>query len=316
MSVSSIAAPTSAVVSSLATNANKAVQLLTKETEPAALEFLSARPIHTVVMASFIRDNGATNDLNRGTFYIHLDRCGKIDGVALIGHVTLFETESDPAIKAFARLVRTDREGIRLIIGEEEKIKQLWSHLGCHAPPVAELRRELLFERRGPIGKSSTPFKGSNVTVASRPARLDDLRLVMATHARMAVEDFGLPDPLLTDPIGFAQRCVRRILQQRTWIIVSGNTLIFKADVVAETPEAVYLEGLYVQPALRGQGFGLKCLAELCRRLRKPDRSICLLVNERNESALRFYQTAGFQVRSAYTTVFISRHKLPAMQAA
>src|SRR5205085_355531 len=42
---------------------------LTTGQESEVLSFLAVRPVHTVVMAGFIRDNGLASPLNRGTFY-------------------------------------------------------------------------------------------------------------------------------------------------------------------------------------------------------------------------------------------------------
>src|SRR5919198_5140248 len=80
------------------------VQALADGHKEEVLEFLAARPVHTVVMAGFIRDNGLVSPLNRGTFYACRDAEGRLEGVALVGHVTLIETDQEAALEAFARL--------------------------------------------------------------------------------------------------------------------------------------------------------------------------------------------------------------------
>ena len=45
------------------------VERLTTNNEAEVLEFLSERPIHTVAMMGFIRDNGIVSPLNRGIFW-------------------------------------------------------------------------------------------------------------------------------------------------------------------------------------------------------------------------------------------------------
>ncbi len=54
------------------------------EQEREVLTFLAERPVHTVIMAGFIRDNGLVSPLNRGTFYGYRDHTGRLRGVALI----------------------------------------------------------------------------------------------------------------------------------------------------------------------------------------------------------------------------------------
>ena len=78
------------------------VQLLLGENEAEVLDFLSAHPLLTFVMTGWIRDNGLVSQLNRGTFYGSRNHRGELDGVALVGHVNLFETTSESALSAFA----------------------------------------------------------------------------------------------------------------------------------------------------------------------------------------------------------------------
>src|SRR6266852_8574962 len=95
--------------------------------EPEVFEFLSARTIHTVFMASLIRDNGLVSPLNRGSFYSSRDRYGCLDGVALLGHATVLEARSENSLASFARLARNCLNA-HLIRGEQETINSFWKH--------------------------------------------------------------------------------------------------------------------------------------------------------------------------------------------
>jgi uncharacterized protein len=286
---------------------DRGIDLLTHGSEAEALEFLSARPIHSVVMSSFIRDNGLVSDLNRGRFYSYRDHSGRIEGVALVGHATLFETNSDAALAAFARLVH-NCDKVHMIMGEEARVEQFWRHFTIGGSVPHQVGRELLLEQRNTLLEHAWS-EMRKPCLGLRLARLEDLSVVMTTHARMAFEELGLVDPIVADPKGFSKRCARRIDQQRVWVLIENGSLIFKADVVADTPDAVYLEGIYVNPEKRGQGYGLSCLTELSRGLLKCTRSICLLVNDRNHKAHRFYHRAGFRIRSHYTTIFLQNSR-------
>src|SRR5687767_9177028 len=77
---------------------------LTDDDQVEILAFLAARPLHTVIMAGHIRDNGVVSDFNRGAFHAYRGSQGSLEGVALIGHATLMETRSQAAVQAFARL--------------------------------------------------------------------------------------------------------------------------------------------------------------------------------------------------------------------
>lgn len=286
---------------------DRGIHLLTHNAEAEALEFLSARPIHSVIMSSFIRDNGLVSDLNRGLFYSYRDPSGRLEGVALVGHATLFEANSDAAVAAFARLVHNS-DRVHMIMGEDARIEQFWCHFTVNGGVPHQVGRELLFEQRSSALDQRCSETGNTVQ-GLRLATLEDLSVVMTTHAKMAYEELGLVDPIVADPKGFPERCARRIQQRRVWVLLENDTLVFKADVVADTPEAIYLEGIYVNPEKRGQGYGLSCLTELSRTLLERTRSICLLVNERNPKAHAFYRRAGFRLRSYYTTIFLQNGK-------
>ena len=137
-----------------------------------------------------------------------------------------------------------------------------------------------------------------------RHATLDDLELVMLIHAEMALAEGGV-NPMKTDLLGFQRRCARRIELGRTWVCRDGQHLIFKVDIMADTPQAIYLEGIWVNPLDRGRGYGLRCLTQVGRDLLKQTRSLCVLVNEHNLEAQSLYHRAGFKPRGTYQSVFL-----------
>ena len=81
--------------------------------------------------------------------------------------------------------------------------------------------------------------------------------------------------------------------------------LLFKADIMAETPEAVYLEGVYANRRHRRRGHGRRYLLALGQILLSRSNSVCLLVNERNEAAKLFYYNVGYKLRDLFDTVYL-----------
>lgn len=271
------------------------LQRLDDEHEPEVLAFLAARPLHTFVMNGWIRDNGLVSPLNRGSFYGWRNDEEILEGVALIGHITVFETNSDAALAAFARLTQTN-SATHAIMGEAGKVERFLSHYKGLEP---RLRcREYLFEQR-----RIEPLDGP--VMGLRLATIADLELVAPIHAQLALEESGV-NPLFVDPEGFYLRCIRRIQQKRVWVQVQEEQLSFKADIISDTPEVTYLEGVYVSPEERGNGHGRRCLKQLTAELLAHTKSVCLLVNHKNPSAYACYQKAGYQMRELYDTVYLS----------
>jgi predicted GNAT family acetyltransferase len=136
-----------------------------------------------------------------------------------------------------------------------------------------------------------------------RPADLSLVEQVARVHAEIAVETSGV-NPLEIDREGFLRRTAERIAKGRVWVCADGEQLNFKADVVSEMPEVIYLEGVYVAPTERGKGFGLRCLASLCSELLKRARAVAVLVVADNTPAVSLYKRAGFKLYSNYLILY------------
>lgn len=262
------------------------------------LSFLAERPLHTVFLTGLVLDNGLVSPLNRGQFYACRNAEGAMEGVALIGHSMLFEAHTLAAIEAFARVAKTCSKG-HIILGEQEKIEYFWQSYteGGQAPRL--FAREILFEQRWPVAiLEAVP--------ELRPARLEDLPLLLPVHAQLAYAETGV-NPLEVDPHGFRLRMARRIGQKRVWVWIKDNRLLFKADIISDTPHVNYLEGVYVAPAERGKGYGQRCLSQLTRNLLSRTNAVTVLVNEENAEAVNFYRQAGFKARSCYDTICLKK---------
>ena len=271
---------------------------LTEAERAEVVAFLAERPIHTVVMAGLIRDNGLVSEHNRGTFYACRNSEGRLEGVALMGHATLVEARTRQAMEAFALTAQLCARK-HMIIGELERVEEFWNSYADEGQPMRLACRELLFESRGRM-------QVRDEVEGLRLATVDDLDLIVPVHAGLAESESGI-DPLAVDPEGFRKRCRRRIEKGRVWVLTDNDWLIFKADVQADTPDVIYLEGVYVNPAERGRGIGRRCLTQLSQHLLTRTRSICLLVNEENEKAHVFYRLCGYKLRGVYDTIFLEQ---------
>jgi predicted GNAT family acetyltransferase len=274
------------------------VERLTAEDEAEVLEFLNERPTHTFGMAGFIRRNGIVSPHNQGEFYACRDKHAELTGVALIGRYILFETRSDGAIKAFADLAQ-DCRNAHMLLGEQDEVETFWSYYADGGQSPRLYCREYLFEQRWPVEvKQEVP--------GLRLATMDDLDLIVPAHAQIAFDESGI-DPLQVDPEGFRKRCARRIEMGQSWVLVENGRLLFKTEVVTDTPETIYLEGIWVAPHERGKGIGSRCMSQLSRSFLLRSSSVCVLVNERFKSAQAFYKKAGFKFIGHYDTIFLKQ---------
>ena len=271
-------------------------QVLAEQHVEEVVNFLAERPVHGFFLRGHIEDNGLVSSSNRGKFIGVRNPFGSLEGVALIGHATLFETKSDAALAAIAQIAQQNRT-THMLLGEQEKVERFWKHYSVDGQTSRASCRELLFEKTEPVGDDETP---STLRLASAK----DLDLLAPVHAKMAFTESGI-NPLDKDPKGFCERYLRRINRDRVWVVIENDRLLFKADIALQTSDAAYLEGIHVHPEVRGMGYGHRFLSQLSRILLRRVRSICLLVNENNIAAHALYRKAGFGFQSYYRTIFL-----------
>lgn len=284
-----------AALLTIAPDLSRTAELKSKD-EAEVLTFLNVRPVHTVVMTSFILDNGVESKLNRGKFYGFRNEDGKLEGVALIGHTTLIEARSDESLKALAFTARQSAMPIHLIMSSGDAAQDFWRYYGdgFHEPRLT--CTEFLFE-------VNFPFLVPKCDWEIRKAEASEVTEIAEAQAAIAFMESGV-DPMQKDREGFMSRVLRRIEQNRIFVVYEGDKLVFKADIIAETAEVIYLEGVYVAPEYRGKGVGSSCLAKLTLNLLKRVQNVCLLSNINFIDAHMSYLKAGFKHTDSCTTLF------------
>ncbi len=80
--------------------------------------------------------------------------------------------------------------------------------------------------------------------------------------------------------------------------------MLFKAEVACATPHGCQIQGVYVDPELRGQGLGsagMASVVEICLREVAP--VVSLYVNAHNAPARAAYRRAGFEQTGTFATI-------------
>lgn len=273
------------------------LRMLTENDKQEVLNFLAQRPVHTIVMTSRLHDNEIESDQNRGRFYGYRNTSGNLEGVALIGHTTLVDVRSEEALIALAITARESKTPLHIMMSDGDSIESFWDYYSGGTKQPRLVCSERLFEIKFPV-----PVR--EYVPGLRRATEAELIQIAEAHAEIALEESGV-NPMVKDREGFLKRVLRRINQGRNWAVVDdeGN-LIFKADIVAETPDVNYLEGIYVHPDYRGKGIGANCLSQLSRILLEKVRHVCLLSNENSSGAHQVYLKAGFKSQDCCVTIF------------
>ena len=135
-----------------------------------------------------------------------------------------------------------------------------------------------------------------------REATTRDLDLLVPACAQAHFEEIGI-DPLRRDREGFRWRTQAQIGEGRSWVWLDGDTILFKAEASAWTPHAVQLQQVWVDPEVRGRGYGQRALRDLCRRLLEQTPVVCLFVRADNAPAIHVYETIGMRRTISYRSL-------------
>ena len=170
----------------------------------------------------------------------------------------------------------------------------LWEAARAHLPGVRE-------DRPGqPVYVlDDEPAAGGS---ALRPATLHDLDLLIRTSAAAFLEEVGI-DAYSRDPALFEWRTRTQIEEGRSWLWEEAGTILFKAEASAWTDRTVQLQQVWVDPSVRGNGYGKRGLADLCRLLLARTPSVCLFVRPENTPAIALYDSIGMRRVGMYRSL-------------
>ena len=182
----------------------------------------------------------------------------------------------------------------KMIIGEERAVGQLWAAAAPLLPePRVDRPGQPVFAIREP------PEPGRS---GLRAATLDDLERLVPVCAAAHRGELGV-DPLVRDPEAFRWRTRSQITEGRSWLWVEDDTVVFKAEASAWTPAAVQVQQVWVDPPVRGRGYGGRGMRDLCRLLLETTPIVTLFVRTENGPAIALYESIGMRLVGRYRSL-------------
>jgi uncharacterized protein len=202
---------------------------------------------------------------------------------------------SGPGCAAFAELVADSDP--RMVVGEEGAVTELWERVRGGFP-------EPLDDRPGqPVYVLERPPESGRT--ALRAATLHDLDSLVDAAAEAYREEVGV-DAHARDPALFEWRTRSQIEEGRSWLWTEDGRILFKAEASAWTPAAVQLQQVWVEPELRGRGYGKRGLSDLCRLLLETTPAVCLFVRPENAPAIALYDGIGMRRTITYRSLIFA----------
>jgi len=255
---------------------------LTEPSYEQVLEFCAREPVERVFLEDVARRGlGRFHAVERGD--------GRLDALC---HVGVNLVPSGDGCAAFAGAAA--HAGSRMIIGDERAVGELWAAVRRRLPAPRE-------DRPGqPVFVISEPPEPGETGL--RAAELADLDVLVPACAAAHAEELGI-DPLERDADGFRWRTRAQIEDRRSWIWLEDGSILFKAEASAWTPLAVQIQQVWVDPVVRGLGYGKRGMRDLCRLLLETTPRVTLFVRTDNAVAIRLYESVGMRRAGSYRSI-------------
>jgi predicted GNAT family acetyltransferase len=139
---------------------------------------------------------------------------------------------------------------------------------------------------------------------AVRRVRLDELELLLPASIAMFTEEVGISPVAADGGALYRARVAELLAAQRSFARIEQDRVVFKAEVGAATSAACQIQGVWVDPALRGRGLsvaGMAAVVIACLRDIAP--AVSLYVNDFNTPARRAYERVGFREVGTFMSV-------------
>jgi hypothetical protein len=209
----------------------------------------------------------------------------------------LMPVEATPnAAKQFAERARRSGRHCSSIVGPTRPVEAMWQILMLPWGPARDVRRQPLMAIDGEPACDPEP--------GVRRVRLDELETLLPASIAMFTEEVGV------SPVGndggalYRARVAELVAEGRAFALIEDGRVRFKAEVGSATNQACQIQGVWVDPELRGQGLGSRGTAAVVNFARESIAPIVsLYVNDFNVPARRAYERAGFTTVGSFTSV-------------
>jgi predicted GNAT family acetyltransferase len=201
------------------------------------------------------------------------------------------------AVRAFAERARRQGRRCSSIVGTAEAAMGMWHLLESSWGPAREVRANQPL-----MAIDDVPQIDPDPLV--RRVRPDEVEVLLPACVAMFTEEVGV-SPLVGDGGALYRARVEELVALgRAFARIEDGRVLFKAEIGAATSEVCQVQGVWVQPSLRGQGMGAAGSAGVVNLARQDIAPIVsLYVNDYNVAARRAYERVGFEQVGTFASV-------------
>ena len=273
-----------------------AVRVLDDRDMDAVLEALNSDPVTNVLVQSRVEAVGLQPWRLGAEMWGHQVE-GRLGGLCFAGANLVPVSGDEAALRAFADRARRQGRRCSSIVGPARLVRPMWELLQQSWGPAREVRpvQPLLVI-------DSDPVPAADPLV--RRVRPDEIDMLLPASIAMFTEEVGV-SPIAGDGGSLYRARVSELVNLgRSFARIEGNRVVFKAEVGAATAAACQIQGVWVDPQLRGRGLsigGMAAVVEACRAAIAP--VVSLYVNDFNVAARRAYEHVGFREVDTFMSV-------------
>ena len=260
------------------------------------LALLDTDPVGNVFVASRVRSVGLNPARLGGQMWGFGPR-GALVSLCYAGANMVPVNAGPEAVHAFADRARRQGRRCSSIVGPVDAVSLLWERLEPHwgraravrwAQPVMAISRK--------------PAVPADPWV--RRVRPEEFDVLLPACVAMFTEEVGVSPNLGDGGALYRTRVAELIRIGRSYARIEDGRVVFKAEVGAVTPQACQIQGVWVDPELRGRGHavaGMAAVVEAARECFAP--VVSLYVNDYNRSARAVYKKVGFAEVDTFMSV-------------
>ncbi len=273
------------------------VRVLSRADLPSAIRILSARPVENVFVASRVRAAGL-EAASLGCPVWGYERDGILRAICHAGS-NLVPVNADPgAVAAWTEFAGPNRM-CASILGPSAVVLDLWRRLsdrwGTSWSEVREVRAH-----QPVMAMDHDPEIAGDHRV--RRITLDQWDCYTDAAIKMYTEEVGV-SPLQGNPAGYRFYVRQLITSGRAFGIVENGRVLFKADLGSVSGSVCQVQGVWLDPELRGQGLAAPAMASVVTLARKMVPTVSLYVNDFNAPARATYRRVGMKEVGEFATV-------------
>jgi predicted GNAT family acetyltransferase len=201
------------------------------------------------------------------------------------------------SVRQYAERARRQGRRCASIVGEASGVLGLWRQLEPTWGPARDVRPDQpLLALDGPPAVDPDP--------GVRLVRPDELDILLPACVAMFTGEIGIRPDNGDGGAAYRSRVAELIASGRSFARIENGRVLFKAEIGAATGTACQIQGVWVDPSMRGTGLGTAgtaAVVQLARRYVAP--VVSLYVNSFNVPARRAYEKVGFTRIGTFASV-------------